>query len=304
MLVVLATIAPIFLIIVAGFGLRRTRLFPAEAWPPVERLTYYVLFPSLLFGNLATADLSDLPVGGMAVGVVGTPALMALALLAVRPRLTVDGPAFTSLMQGAVRFNTYLGIPLVIAFYGSETIALGALFIAFMVPFINVLSVWVLAKYGSGNASAREAALQMGRNPLILACLAGIAVNLSGLGLAAPIETLFQLLGRAAPSVGLMCVGAGLDLVAARNGKAWVMLSAVLKLAVMPLIALAIAQALGVTGAAAKVLIVFHALPTAPSAYIMARQLGGDARLMAGILTAQTALAVVTLPVWISILGN
>ena len=144
----------------------------------------------------------------------------------------------------------------------------------------------------------------MGRNPLILACLAGIAVNLSGLGLAAPIETLFQLLGRAAPSVGLMCVGAGLDLVAARNGKAWVMLSAVLKLAVMPLIALAIAQALGVTGAAAKVLIVFHALPTAPSAYIMARQLGGDARLMAGILTAQTALAVVTLPVWISILGN
>ena len=48
-------------------------------------------------------------------------------------------------MQGAVRINTYLGIPLVIAFYGSETIALGALFIAFMVPFINVLSVWVLA---------------------------------------------------------------------------------------------------------------------------------------------------------------
>ena len=304
MLVVISTIAPIFLIIVAGVGLRRLRLFPAEAWPPVERLTYYVLFPSLLFGNLATADLSDLPVGGMAVGVVGTPALMALALLVVRPRLAVDGPAFTSLMQGAVRFNTYLGIPLVIAFYGSETIALGALFIAFMVPFINVLSVWVLAKYGSGNASAREAALQMGRNPLILACLAGIAVNLSGLGLAAPIETLFQLLGRAAPSVGLMCVGAGLDLVAARNGKAWVMLSAVLKLAVMPLIALAIAQALGVTGAAAKVLIVFHALPTAPSAYIMARQLGGDARLMAGILTAQTALAVITLPVWISILGN
>ena len=128
--------------------------------------------------------------------------------------------------------------------------------------------------------------------------------GLDALGPAAPIETLFQLLGRAAPSVGLMCVGAGLDLVAARNGKAWVMLSAVLKLAVMPLIALAIAQALGVTGAAAKVLIVFHALPTAPSAYIMARQLGGDARLMAGILTAQTALAVITLPVWISILGN
>ena len=77
-----------------------------------------------------------------------------------------------------------------------------------------------------------------------------------------------------------------------------------LKLVAMPLIALGFAQALGLTGAAAYVLVMFHALPTAPSAYILARQLGGDARLMAGILTTQTALAIITLPVWISLLGN
>ena len=117
------------------------------------------------------------------------------------------------------------------------------------------------------------------------------------------LQTLFQLLGRAAPSVGLLCVGAGLDLVAARNGKGWVALTVALKLAAMPLIALGFATVLGIDGLSAKVLIIFHALPTAPSAYIMARQLGGDARLMAGILTAQTAAAVVTLPAWISILG-
>ena len=61
MLVVVTTIAPIFLIIVAGFFLRRTKLFPAVAWPPVERITYYVLFPSLLFVSLATANIADLP---------------------------------------------------------------------------------------------------------------------------------------------------------------------------------------------------------------------------------------------------
>ena len=303
MLVVLSTVAPIFALIVIGFVLRHFRFFPAEIWPPVEKLTYYILFPSLLFGNLATANLRDLPVGAMAVGVIGTPLLMTLALIVSRKTLPIDGPGFTSVIQGAVRFNTYLGIPLVIAFYGNATIALGALFIAFMVPFINVVSVWVLAKYGSGNASALGAAKEMLRNPLIIACVAGVAVNLSGLGLAQPVETLFQLLGRAAPSVGLLCVGAGLDLVAARNGKGWVALTVALKLAAMPLIALGFATVLGIDGLSAKVLIIFHALPTAPSAYIMARQLGGDARLMAGILTAQTAAAVVTLPAWISILG-
>jgi len=303
-LVVVATIAPIFLIIVAGFGLRRTKLFPAEAWPPVERITYYVLFPSLLFVSLATADMNDLPIGEMAIAVIGTPAIMALLLLILRPRLSLSGPAFTSLMQGGIRFNTYIGVPLVIAFYGTATIALGALFIGFMVPFINVVCVWVLARYGDGEVNTRGTLGEMARNPLILSCLAGIAVNVSGLGLAVPLETLFDLLGRAAPPVGLLCVGAGLDVVAARAGRAWVALSAAIKLMAMPLIALLLALALGLDDLSTRVLVIFHALPTAPSAYILARQMGGDARLMAGMLTAQTALGMVTLPIWIALLGT
>ena len=301
--VVFTTIAPIFLIIILGFCLRRTRLFPADAWPPVERITYYVLFPSLLFVSLATADMNDLPVLEMAIGVAGAPAILALLLLIVRSKLPIDGPGFTSLTQGAIRFNTYIGVPLVIAFYGADTIALGALFIGFMVPFVNVVCVWVLARYGDGGASTNGMVSEMARNPLIIACLAGIAVNVSGLGLAVPFETLFELLGKAAPPVGLLCVGAGLDIVAARAGRLWVGFSAVLKLAIMPLIALALGTALGMDALAIKVLVIFHALPTAPSAYILARQMGGDARLMAGILTTQTALGIITLPAWIALLG-
>jgi len=179
-----------------------------------------------------------------------------------------------------------------------------------MVPFINVVCVWILAKYGGGGASTLNAVKEMGRNPLIIACVAGIVVNLSGLGLAAPAQVFFDLVGRAAPPVGLLCVGAGLDIVAARAGRVWVGLSAILNLVAMPLIALGFAELLGLTGAAAYVLVIFYALPTAPSAYILARQMGGDARLMGGdarlmggILTTQTAMAIVTLPLWISLLA-
>jgi len=207
-------------------------------------------------------------------------------------------------MRGGIRFNTYIGAPLVMAFYGTTTIALAALFIGFMVPFINVVCVWVLAKYGDSEVNNRGTLGEMARNPLILSCLAGIAVNVSGLSVATPLETFFDLLGSAAPPIGLLCVGAGLDITAVKAGRVWVALSTVIKLAAMPLIALLLALALGLDDLSTKVLVIFHALPTAPSSYILARQMGGDARLMAGMLTAQTALSILILPLWISLLGT
>ena len=142
------------------------------------------------------------------------------------------------------------------------------------------------------------------KNPLIISCLAGIAVNLSGLGLASPIKTLFELLGYAAPPVGLLCAGAGLDVVAVRAGRLWISVSSGIRLVAMPGVALCLARILELDEASSNVLVLFHALPTAPSAYILARQLGGDARLMTGILTTQTALSILTLPFWLALLGG
>ena len=304
MLTVFSTIAPIFLIIVVGFSLRQFKVFGEGAWTSIERLTYYVFFPSLLFVSLATADISDLPVVIMAAGVVGTPTIILLILLSCRAWLGIDGPAFTSVTQGATRFNTYIGIPLVITFFGEKYIALCALFIGFMVPFINIVSVWLLTQYGKAGSTKGHALVDLIKNPLIIACLAGIAVNLSGLGLASPIKTFFELLGYAAPPVGLLCAGAGLDVVAVRAGRLWISVSSGVKLVAMPGVALCLARILGLDEASSNVLVLFHALPTAPSAYILARQLGGDARLMTGILTTQTALSILTLPFWLALLGG
>ena len=198
--------------------------------------------------------------------------------------------------------NTYIGLPLVIAFHDHAALAPAAIFIAFMVPSINVVCVWILARYGEGAVSGPALLGELCRNPLIISCVLGIAVNISGIELPVPARKVVELLGHAAPTVGLLCVGAGLDLVAVRSGWQWVAGACVLKLGLMPLIALGIGSALGLSGSELWVLVVFHALPSAPAAYILARQMGGDARLMAGILTAQTAVAVVTLPLWISAL--
>lgn len=68
------------------------------------------------------------------------------------------------------------------------------------------------------------------------------------------------------------------------------------KFALMPLATLAACHAFGLHGAAAIAALLFQALPTASSSYIMARRLGGDAPLMAGIIACQTLLAGLALP--------
>ena len=53
----------------------------------------------------------------------------------------------------------------------------------------------------------------------------------------------------------------------------------------------------------ALVLVVFSAIPTAPTAYVLTRQMGGDGTLMAGLVTAQTLLGVLTIPLVLLVLG-
>jgi malonate transporter and related proteins len=101
--------------------------------------------------------------------------------------------------------------------------------------------------------------------------------------------------------LGLLCVGAALEFTAAKNWLHPVGASSVAKFALMPLATLAACQAFGLHGPAAIAALLFQTLPTASSSYIMARQLGGDAPLMAGIVAAQTLLAGIAMP--LSVLG-
>ena len=79
--------------------------------------------------------------------------------------------------------------------------------------------------------------------------------------------------------------------------------NASLKLLLLPALAFLLALLLGLEHEQSMLLMVFFALPTAASSYILTRQMGGDGQLMAGAITLQTALAVLTLPVLIWLFG-
>jgi len=298
MLTIVAAILPVFLLILVGAGLRRLD-FPGEAaWGPLSRLAYYVLFPALILEALGGAQLGALRVGPMAAAIVATLVAVMAVLLALRPRLADTDPAFSSVVQGSTRVNGYICLSLVDSIWGSAGLTVAAVAMAAIVPTVNVLAVSTLARFGhGGDPRVRAVVRTLARNPLIWAALAGIALNATGIGLPPVIGPMAEMLSRAALPLGLLIVGAALDFSAVRHDAGPIVRSAVLKLAVAPAFAAVFLWLFGVEGITADVALLFMAAPTATASYVLARELGGDARLMAGLVTAQTLASLVTLPV-------
>ncbi|MFN3399880.1 MAG: AEC family transporter [Ferrovibrio sp.] len=305
MLSVIFAIIPIFLLIALGGGLKRFN-FPGDAfWPLADKMTYFIFFPALLIDNLSSARLGNLDPTGMLGALLAVILLQAALVYLLRPLAKVDGPGFTSLFQGSVRFNTFVGLGAVAALDGGAGITLFAIAIALAIPVLNVLCVLTLARYGAHgqSTSIKGQALFLIKNPLIIACLIGIAMNLTGLSLPRGIEPMFKMLGGIAAPMGLLTVGAGLQWEAARNGGRAVLLACALKLAVYPLMLFGAAKLWGLGPLETQVMVLWGAMPTASASYILARQMGGDAPLAAAIVTVSTILAFVTVPIFMLMAG-
>ncbi len=293
---------PLFALIVGGYALRRWD-FPGEAfWPAAERLNYFILFPALLFSSLASAPLDNPALPRLAMAVMLGLGLAWLALLLVKRLRGWSAGRFGAITQGILRFNTYLGLAAVASLFGKQGLTLAALMLALMVPTVNVMSVWALT--AERGVNLRALLLPVLKNPLILACLTGALANLSGLGLPGGTDRLLGLLAAASLPLGLLCVGAALrpqELTGEVPTLAW---NCSLRLLAMPLLAFAAARLVGLPPMESGVLVLFFALPTAPTAYVLTRQLGGDSHLMAGIITLQTLLAAGSLLLVLLLLGS
>lgn len=308
MAVVLGALAPVFLLIALGFGLKRSLMRLETQWHGLERLVYYVLFPALLIETLAKADLAAVPVAGVGGALLLAALLLSGLCLALRPllaaRCAVGGPAFTSIFQGATRWQTYVALAVAGNLYGDLGLALASVAMIAIIPLVNVLSVTVLAHYASPEKqSVRAIAMTVVRNPLIWACVIGLAINLSHLPLPRVWHEVAEALGRSSLAIGLLVTGAGLHLEGLFRPSAAAALTVFLKLILMPLVAVALALLFGVSGPNLVVVVCCTSVPTSPSAYVLARQMGGDAPLLAQIITLQTIIAALTMPIAIALVA-
>lgn len=278
-------------------------VFPGEGfWQPAEKLTYFVLFPVLLVNKLGSSDMTGVPVFDIAVAVSLLLLVGTLLCFLVRYGVVFSAAGFTSFYQGSVRFNTYVAMAAAAALFGGQAVAISAVIIAFMIPLINVLCVIVFSTQVSSSQGVTAVLSTLLRNPLILSCLLGIGLNLSGIGVPQMVASVAGLLGSMALPLGLLAVGAGLNLHALHSVRSAVWVSSLIKLLIFPLIMYFICTLLELSSLLTGLLLVFSSVPTAPSGYILARQLGGDSEMMAAIITGQVLLSMVTLPLILGML--
>lgn len=297
MSLVASALVPLTLLIALGFGLKRTGFLPETFWPGLDRLNYWTFFPALIFLSLATAERGLEGAGQVTIAVWGGLGTVAVLALLLRGRLAGSGPAFTSVFQGSIRFNSYVAFLVVPVLYPG-TDGLTALSVAVTVPVVNVLSVAVLSRMGAGAETTvawRKLLIAIARNPLILASVLGLAVGRVGLPLG-PFEEALRMLGQAALAAGLLSVGATLRFRNVRLGWRQVLGSMALKFAGLPVATWAVGTAAGLSATVLEPLLLFQALPTASASYVLARAMRGDEALMAAILAVHTVAALAWLP--------
>lgn len=293
---ILTALWPVFALLCVGHAIRRLG-FPGEGfWEPAEKLIYFLLFPALLIYKLSLADVGAVPVAEVALAIVLLLTAGSVLLVGVQAVKPLANSSFTSVYQGGMRFNTYVGLAASAALYGDDGLAVAAVIIAVMVPLLNLLCILIFSFYTRKDAGLLNAMIALVKNPLIIACVVGIFLNVSGLGLPWMLSSVAGLLSGVALPLGLLAVGAGLNLTALRKAGASVIYSSVIKLLLFPSLMLLICGFFVESMLVAQVLLMFSALPTASSAYVLARQLGGDAPLMAAIITGQTLLSMATMP--------
>lgn len=295
----------VFLVIAAGWGLKARGMIVDAQWVGFERVTYYVLFPAVLISTISMAKLGDLPFLAVAATLVTCILVVTGLLLLLRPlllRAGIDGPAFTSVFQGAARWNSFVALALAGSLYGQNGIALMAIVVATLIPLLNVLSVLILSRYATGPQLSLTATLKaLIRNPFIWSCLLGIVLNPVSHLIPAAIVSAVDITGRAALPAGLLVTGSGLDLRSLARPRLPHAVATGLKLAFIPLLAILLGSALGLAGTPMAIIVIASAVPTATGSYILARQMGGDAPLMAEITTLQTFLALLTLPLFMAL---
>jgi malonate transporter and related proteins len=292
---------PVLGMILCGFLLRRARFLPEEFWPGAEKLVYYLLMPAMLITNLASKKMDGLPWLKLLFTVEGT--VLASALLVTVWWLTIrrmDGAMFTSFFQGGVRFNTFAALALAEGLYGRDGLLLAALGAGFMILIVNVLTVTAFSlATGDGGVDVRKVVTDLLKNPLIISCVIGVGLNAAGMKLPSALDATMVLAGKASFPIGLMAVGAAFR--AEHVGECWhpLIVSAIVQFFCKPLLAWNLAVYCGLSGLALSVAVLLFSVPTAPAAYILSRQMGGNHDAMASIITVQTCLSAFTLPLTI-----
>jgi hypothetical protein len=230
------------------------------------------------------------------VAIIAVASSIALGWLA-KPLFRPGPMIFESCVQTAFRFNSYIALAAASRLAGDQGTSLMALILGFAVPICNTAAVHALTHKNGG--LFRE----LVQNPLLIATAAGVMFNFAGLQVPEVLGATLLRLGNASIALGLIMVGAGLRLSGLQEAKGLAAYFIAIKLLALPAIAYALGRWMGLPLLQLQIVVMFGALPTASSAYVLAARMGGNGPFVAFLISAGTLLSIVTLPMWLAFMS-
>ncbi len=288
-------LAPDFSLILLGFLLCRYTALNRAVWEQAEKLVFFVFFPVLLFHSIVKSPLDLSATSGLIMGGL-TLAASGIALTYVLPYLPwlgarLDRREHAACAQIGFRFNSFIALAMAERLAGPEGLLLIAVLIGVCVPIFNMAAIWPMARHSQTNFGR-----ELLRNPFIIATVSGLLSNLLGFHIPNWLEPSVSRIGAGSLALGLMAAGAGMRLGSMKEAKALSVAVLLIKHMLLPLVALFLSHALDLSKAQTLVLLAFSALPTAPTAYVLAARMGYNGPLVAGLVTLSTLLGLLSLP--------
>jgi malonate transporter len=285
---IFSALVPVFGLILIGYLFKRISFPSHEFWPMADKLTYFILMPALLIYKLSNAKFEANSVSFVLASLIAIFLTM-IILIIVNKITPTKNSSFTSIVQGGIRFNTYVFLAISGSIFGDTGLVLSAIILTFAIPFINILCVTIFALY-SDNSKLDFMYLikSIIKNPLIIGCVVGGAINFFAIPIHVSLGNLLEILSKAALPLGLLSIGYALVLKDLKSAKKDMFISCLAKFIILPLFIYLFGKMFGLDDIMISILVLFSVLPTAPSSFILARQLGGDISLMTSIITVQT----------------
>ena len=299
-------VSSILLVMLLGYGLSKKLLTDSLFWQGISKLSYWVLFPVLIVRTLAHATIDTgllLPL--FTIFTVALILILVYCVLVAR-LLGLDGASTAALTQGGMHHNGFIGLAVLVDIFGLPGQELGALIIAVLLPSTNILSVLSVSFLVRKNQPQQQflstlILKELLRNPMLVGVAIGLLLNVLSISIPTILDQSMDLVSRAALPLLLLSVGASLKMSSLRGR--WLPLMAALsaKLLVFPVLFLGGAWWFNLSPLVTVCVVVFGALPTAVSAYPFIQQMGGNAKLMADIITLQTLASLIGLTFWTSL---
>ena len=303
----ISTILSVLLLVVVGHLIKMRAFVPVSFWDGLSKICYWILFPGLLFNLTSTASLSAAFILPFSLTLLIAATIMVVYGFLAGRLIGANGPATSSLVQAGLRHNGFLMLAFVQGAFGVAALEIGAIAVAVLVPISNIFAVIIIFLLREGNQDAhlgRAIMAELARNPLMGAIILGGIVNILSIPVPDFISGAANILGSAALPMLLLCVGASIRISALRAHSAALVLAVLAKLLALPVVMMLVGSALGLDKDVLLVLVVLAVAPTATSSFTLAQELGGDAPLMAEIITVQTLVAAVGIPVWVLLMTH